>query len=127
MKSISFVPKIVPAVWMGYVMQGWGVVCHAGVVWVIQGLGGSHKGGMTHTEHYDHLHTDKIHSLLLLYLNKKASVLNIRSHFGHPKVCIQIFKHVTNKFMLINVKFKKVNFILQEKGGCLFERVPQFE
>ena len=42
MKSISFVPKTIPGVeWVGWVMQGWGGVDHAGV-------GGSCTGGVGH-------------------------------------------------------------------------------
>ena len=39
MKSISFVPKIVPGVGWGGV--GWGGVGHVEVGWVMQGWGGS--------------------------------------------------------------------------------------
>ena len=45
---------------MGHTGVGWGgvgKVDHAGVGWVIQGWGGSYRGGMIHTEHYHHLHT----------------------------------------------------------------------
>ena len=39
--------------------QGWGggVSCRGRVVYVMQGWGGSHRGGMIHTEHYHHMHT----------------------------------------------------------------------
>ena len=48
MKSIPFLPKIVPGVgWdhvgVGWVMQGWGGVGHVGVGW-----GGSCRGGVCH-------------------------------------------------------------------------------
>ena len=38
MKSRDVLPKNVPGVgWVGWVIQRWGGVCHAGVGWVIQG------------------------------------------------------------------------------------------
>ena len=53
MKKDSFVPKNVPGVgWcgVGHVWVGWDGVGHVGVGWVIQGWGGSCRGGVGHSK-----------------------------------------------------------------------------
>ena len=47
----------------------------------------------------------------------KYRILNILSHFGHPKVCIPDIHSMWQ--MLLNVKFGKKNliYLLQEKTG----------
>ena len=52
MKSRDVIPKNIPGV--EWVMQGWGGSCrggqgHAGVRWVMKGWGGSYRGRVGHT------------------------------------------------------------------------------
>ena len=104
MKSRDVLPKNVPGV--GWVIQGWGGVCHAGVGWVIQGWGGvchagwgesyrggvgyvmqgwggSHRGGMIHTEHYHHLHTIQCGNYLELLRDPNSIVTTHLITYNH--------------------------------------------
>ena len=123
---------------VGWVIQGWGGVGHAGVEWVIQGWGGSHRGRMTHTEHYDHLHTVPCGNYLELLREAKFNYNHTHNYLqllrGHKlnykhKLRIWIFFIVYQKGDLVKDPMKSIDILpkmFQEWGGVKVDRRAQY-